>query len=399
MKKVRSVSVVSCLVLVFTFFSLWSSFVKEAVAQAKTLKIGLITSVTGPMAPAFEPMFEAVKPTEDLMNQRGGITINDQKYNIQIIAEDDESSPPGAVAAANKLIQAGIKFIIRPLFPPSNLASIPITEEAKVLCMKPMGTLREEANPNLRYSFGASTFVYNSPVWHDYLKKNYPKVKKIAIISPDDPAGKTYRELAEKEIQRHELEIVFQEQFKIGSEDFYPILTKVLEKKPDAIDVVFSIEPWSAGIINQSRELGFTGPIYASIGLLGDINVLKGMLNPKYAYDLFQMGPDVQSPKMPVIVKEYRVLIEQQTKTPLNTSHIAVLDAVYALVQGIGKAQSIDTDKVAQALESMKSIDTAYGRGRMAGEDFFGVNHVIRRPIAISGIINGKVFCEFSNRD
>jgi ABC-type branched-subunit amino acid transport system substrate-binding protein len=102
---------------------------------------------------------------------------------------------------------------------------------------------------------------------------------------------------------------------------------------------------------------------------------------------------------MPAIVKEYRVLVEQQIKTPFNTSHTVVLDAVYVLAQGIEKAQSLDTDKVAQALESMKSVETVCGRGRIAGKDFFGINHVVRRPIAVSGIMNNKVFCEFSNRD
>ena len=344
-------------------------------------------------------MIEAVKPTEDLMNRRGGIAINDQKYNIQIITEDDQSSPPGAISAANRFIQDGIKFILPPLFIPNNLAITPITEEAKILSMKAMGTLREQVNPNLPYSFGASTFVYNAPVGYDFLKKNYPNVKKIAIISPDDPAGVTYRELAEKEIHKKDLEIVFEEAFKIGSEDFYPILTRAFEKKPDAIDVVFSIEPWSAGLINQSRELGFKGPIYASVALLGDIDILKGMIKPEYAYDIFQMGPDVQSPKMPSIVKEYRVLLEQEAKTPLSMPHIAVFNAAYALIQGIAKAQSIDTDKVVKALENMKSIDTAYGPGRMAGKDFFGINHVIRSPIAVSGIMDGKVFCEFSDKD
>ena len=125
------------------------------------------------------------------------------------------------------------------------------------------------------------------------------------MISPDDPVGKIYRELTEKEIKARGLELVFEEQFKIGSEDFYPLLTKALQAKPDAIDIVFSIEPWSAGLINQSRELGFAGPIYASVGLLGDINILKGMIEPKYAYDIFQMGADVQSTKMPAIVKDY----------------------------------------------------------------------------------------------
>jgi branched-chain amino acid transport system substrate-binding protein len=399
MKENRFPFFINCLLLILVLFLLSSPFTKMVKAETKTLKIGLITSMTGPMAPAFRPMFDAVKPTEDLMNKMGGITINNQKYNIQIIAEDDQSSPPGAIAAINKLIQAGIKFIVLPLFPPNTMSVIPLADEAKILCMKPLGTLRVEANPDLQYSFGVSTFVYNPPVCYDYLKKNYSNVKKIAVISPDDPAGKVYRKLAKTEIQRSGLEIIFEEAFKIGSEDFYPTLTKALEKKPDAIDVVVSIEPWSAGIINQSRELGFTGPIYASVGLLGDINVLKGMLNPKYSYDLFQMGPDVQSPEMPSIVKEYRMLIEQQTKMPFNTSHVAVLDAVYTFAQGIDKAQSLNTDKVAQALEGMKNFDTAYGRGRMAGEDFFGVNHVIRRPIAISGIRNGQVFSKFTNKD
>ena len=79
--------------------------------------------------------------------------------------------------------------------------------------------------------------------------------------------------------------------------------------------------------------------------------------------------------------------------------HIAVFNAAYTLIQGIEKAQSIDTDKVVKALENIKSIDTAYGPGRMAGKDFFGINHVIRSPIAVSGIMDGKVFCEFSNKD
>jgi ABC-type branched-subunit amino acid transport system substrate-binding protein len=368
-------------------------------AAESMVKIGMITSLTGPMAPAFKDLADAAKPTADLLNKRGGITIQGKKYLIEIITEDDQSSPPGAVAATNRLIQQGVKFVLPPLFIPSNMAMTPLAEDAKVLSMKAMGAVRDQANPNLRYSFVASTFVYNSPVGYDYLQKHYPKAKKIAIISPDDPVGKIYRELSEKEIKARTLDLVFEEQFKIGSEDFYPLLTRAFQKKPDAMDIVFSIEPWSAAIINQSRELGFTGPIYASVGLLGDINILKGMIEPKYAYDLFQMGADVQSPKMPSIVKDYRAVVAQYVKTPFNTSHLAVLDAVYVLVQGIEKAQSLDTDKVAQALEGMKSIDTVYGRGRMAGEDFFGVKHVVRRPIALSGIVDGKVFCEFSGKD
>jgi ABC-type branched-subunit amino acid transport system substrate-binding protein len=107
MKTGRSLFVIVCLLSVSLFF-LSSSLMQEARAEVKTLTVGLITSVTGPMAPAFKPMYDAVKPTEDLINQRGGITVAGQKYNIKIVAEDDQSSPPGAIAAANRLIQQGI---------------------------------------------------------------------------------------------------------------------------------------------------------------------------------------------------------------------------------------------------------------------------------------------------
>jgi ABC-type branched-subunit amino acid transport system substrate-binding protein len=133
--------------------------------------------------------------------------------------------------------------------------------------------------------------------------------------------------------------------------------------------------------------------------MLGDINILKAMLQPKYAYDLFQMGADVQSPTMPALVKEYRALVEKDLKTPFNTSHLAVLDAVYVLVQGIQKAQSLETNKVAQAFEGMKTVDTVYGKGRIAGEDYFGIKHAVRRPIAINGMLGDKMFSQFSNKD
>lgn len=368
-------------------------------AEQAILKIGMITSLTGPMAPPFKDLADAAKPTADLINKRGGVTIKGEKHLIEIVSEDDQSSPPGAVAAMNRLIQGGIKFVLSPLFTPSVLAVTPLAEEAKILLVQPMGGVRDQANPNLHYSFLVRTFVYSAPVGYDYLQQHYAAARKIAIISPDDPVGIIYRGLAEKEIRNRKLDLVFEEQFKLGSEDFYPLLTRALQKKPDAIDLVFSIEPWSAGLINQSRELGFTGPIYASIGMLGDINILKGMINQKYAYDLFQIGADVQSPKMPQIVKDFRDVLGQQVKTPFVTSHLAVFDAVYVFVQVIEKAQSLDTDKVVQTLENMGSIDTAYGRGRIAGEDFFGVKHVVRRPIALSGIVNGKIFCEFSKKD
>jgi branched-chain amino acid transport system substrate-binding protein len=389
MKKVKSVFVVPILMLFLALFLFSSSFVKEATAQPQTLKVGLITSVTGPMAPAFKPMFDAVKPTEDLINQRGGVTVKGQKYSIKIIAEDDQSSPPGAIAAVNKLIQQGVKFLIPPMFMVTDLALIPTAEEAKVFRIKAFGLGPEEVNPKLRYGFYACSSLYNIEPCHDYLKKTYPQAKRIAIIMPDDPGANTALSLNEKEIEKRGLQLVFSEKFKIPTEDFYPILTKALEQKPDAINIVVSIVPWSASIINQSRELGFTGPVYAP-GLFGDINLVNGMLNKKYANDLFHGGPDVLSDKMLPMVKDLRKLVEKMNQPYIMDSMLG-LDALYPMLQCIEKAQSLDPDKVVAAIGKMKTIDTIWGKGRWGGQEIFSVNHVIIRPVTLSRIVNGRV--------
>jgi branched-chain amino acid transport system substrate-binding protein len=389
MEKRGLVLMVSCLLFLLTSFFISSSFTKEALAQEKILKIGLVTSVTGPMAPAFKPMYDAVKPTEDLINQRVGTTVGGQKYTIKIIAEDDQSSPPGAIAAANRLIQQGIKFMIPPMFMVTDLALIPTTEEAKILRIKAFGLGPEEVNPKIQYGFFADSSLYCIEPCFDYLTKNYPKAKKIAIIMPDDPGGNTALELNEKAIKKRGLQIVFSEKFKIPTEDFYPILTKALEKKPDAINIVFSIVPWSAGIINQSRELGFTGPVFAP-GLFGDINLVNSIVNKKYANDLFHGGPDVLSDKMLPIVKDLRKLVEKANQPYIMDSMLG-LDAIYPMLQCIEKAQSFDPDKVVATIEKMKSIDTIWGKGKWGGKEIFGVDQVIIRPVTLSRIVNGKV--------
>lgn len=399
MKAIRFLLCVSCTLFLFVFSPCAKSFGQGAGDQKKTVRIGMIFSMTGVFSGALKDVADATKPMADVLNQRGGVTIKGQKYLVEIVTADDQSSPPGAVAAFNKLMQDQIKFVIPPFFVPNIFAIIPIMKEAKIVSMKPYLTIRELVGPDLPHSFASSTYFYNTPVSYDYLTKHYPKAKKIAIIAPDDPGMAGWFRLVKNEIQRNRLELAFDERFKLGSEDYYPLLTRALEKKPDAIDIVAAIEPWSAGIINQSRELGFKGPIFTSTAMLGDINLINGMVNREYAYDLFQPEPDPLNQKMPPIVKEFRAAVQQKTGRAVISPTVAAFDAVYVLCQGIEKAQSLDVDKVTQALEGMKSIQTVHGKGRMAGEDVFGINHVVRHPIALSGIANGKVWCEFTDRD
>jgi hypothetical protein len=163
----------------------------------------------------------------------------------------------------------------------------------------------------------------------------------------------------------------------------------------------FSIIPWAKGIITQARELGFKGPIYAP-AFVGDVNLLNGMLEPKFAHDIFQGGPDVLSPKMTPIVKEFQKVVEKELGTKFNMDHTIVLEASWPLLQAIEKAQSFDTDKVVDTWEKMLSIDSIYGKSRMGGQRIIGINHMVMRPALISQIVDrnqGVQFDYYESKD
>ncbi len=384
-RKKPSFSVFSFCVAMMIVFG-FASAVRAAAPPPKTLKIGVMCSLTGMMSAGYKDVWSGVKPAERFINEMGGVQINGERYRVELELHDDQSTPSGAVSAMNKVAQDKLGFLVAPAFAPSNLAIAPIAEREKIIRVQsaPFGT--EQYGPNNRYMFAAYFLQIGISPVYDYLAKTYPRVKRLARLIPDDPGVKHFKECDTGGAQKHGFQFVSDETFRTGSEDFYPLLTKALEKKPDAIDLGFSILPWAKAIITQSRELGFDGPIYAS-GVVGDINLLVRMLDPENGHDVFHAGPDVLNPKMPRMIQDFRKVVEKDLGVSFTLDHTKVLESAWVLVKAIEKAQSLDPDKVVAAWEKMQTIDSIFGKSRMGGQSIIGVNHVVMRPVLISRIV------------
>lgn len=72
MKRISSVSGFLSVLLVMVLLPVMSAYA-QGQPKENIFKIGVITSITGPMSPAFKSAYEATKPTQDLLNQRGGV--------------------------------------------------------------------------------------------------------------------------------------------------------------------------------------------------------------------------------------------------------------------------------------------------------------------------------------
>lgn len=380
------------------FFALLGLIVVVSAAQvayaqeAKTLKIGAVFALTGPAAPGIKEALEGVQGAADWVNKKGGIKIKGQPYLIEVIPEDNKSAPEGIVAAANKLVhQDKVKFIVGPIVPGLSIAMTSITEKAKVLRIKVNGTGNPaEMAPNMKYTFSTFMEIQYIGLVYDYFVKSYPGVKKIAITGPDDPGSQTFLALSKKAAEARGLTVVFAETYPFGTQDFYPILTKAVAKKPDAFEMGVGVAPWYAGIIKQARELGFKGPMFAP-SATGNIYLIPQLAGKAFCNDIFFLDADVKSPKMPALVKEARKWVMDKYGVEVTFGHTAGWEALWCLVQAIETAQSLDPTTVAKTLEKMKSIETLYGKGTMSGMKDFGINHVVLKPRPLTKLEQGEV--------
>ena len=396
MKKQRLYLIITYVLVLSLMLTSSISCGEKTTTEVKTLNIGLITSVTGPFAPVAKPQIDSIPATEEILNELGGVTINGQKYNIKIIVQDDQTSPPGGVTAINALMQQGITLTIPSYFPPVNLAIAPIAEQNKIIRIMSGGLGNFQVNSTTKYSFYSNAVAYDVAPVYDYLAKTYPEKKKIALVLADDPETPFVKEVILKEIQKHGLQVVSDELYTEGIEDFSAVLTKALANKPDAIDIGFAIPPWAKGLIVTARDFGFTGPIYASL-IFGDVNLLNSMLPAKYSYDLFSVSVDVNSPQLPSLIKDLKTKMEKGGYTGFNRDNTTLLESLFVLVQAIKKAQSFDTTKIVETIENMKGIETIYGSGQVGGMDLFGINHVIKRALPLVSLSNGTIKLEMIN--
>lgn len=357
--------------------------------EAKTLKIGVITSMSGDLSGPFKGMADAMKPTQDLYNNKGGITIAGQKYNIELVAYDDQSSAAGAVTAANKAIQDGVKFVIAPVYPVALRAVIPITNEAKVVTFSATQVDPTAFTPEYKYTFNCDMTVFHMGATHAYLQDKYPAVKKIATVAPVDPGVDYIIKMSKEDFAARGLEVVSLESFTPDTQDFYPVLTKTLAKNPDAIQIPGGMPFWVGGTINAARDLGFKGPIFASaiVGGLGDI---KALITPGYDYGFFEGCPDVESSKMPQEVQDLNVLVKEQLGHPQNFDNFQVIGALSVCLQGLQKANSLDPDKVVAALEGMTFKSPMGGNGKFIKLESY-IHLGIMDVVAVGTIENGVI--------
>jgi len=220
----------SALVLVMVLWVMFSLFAIPAAAQE--IKIGLITSLTGPVSTYGISVRNAAVMAVEEINAAGG--INGMKINL--IIRDDKGDATEAANVTRYLIdKEQVSMIVGPVITPCVMAAAPIAQQAGVPLMTPTGT-GDSITAIGDFIFRAAykdSLQGSAMARFAYEKLGLRKVAIIYDIANDYSTGlmnsfkNTFTELGGK--------IVQVQTYSTGDRDFSAQLTSILIANPDGL--------------------------------------------------------------------------------------------------------------------------------------------------------------------
>jgi branched-chain amino acid transport system substrate-binding protein len=194
----------------------------------KTLKVGFIMPLSGPISIVGVGLSRAVELYFDKVNGEGGLKLGKDTYKLALIAEDDKNDPTAAATAAKKLVYKDrVRFVFGTIGTAEAAAIYQVCELAKALHLitwLDAPHVLGDVAPNKRYAVRLSPS--SDAGWemdYEYMRKTYPEAKRLFIVAPDESLP---IDRARKLARNFGFDVVGVELWQIGVTDFLPIYTR-----------------------------------------------------------------------------------------------------------------------------------------------------------------------------
>ncbi|HXG05392.1 MAG TPA: amino acid ABC transporter substrate-binding protein [Candidatus Binatia bacterium] len=335
-----------------------------AAGADRILRIGAPLPLTGPLSPEGLKQKRGYDLWAAQVNKTGGIKVGSDRYRVEMIYHDYQSSTPRAVQLAEKLISDDrVNFLFSPFGSGATKAASGVSEKYGIPTIAPTASSEEVYNQGYRFLFG--TFTPNSTLTEplaDIVKAQVREVKQVAILARNDLFPLAIGQEMEKSARRRGLEVVYFEKYAVGTLDHASALTQIRAARPQWI--------FATGYINdlilirkQMADLGVTaavvtmiaGPAYKEFvdatGPLAENVTSAAWWHPAVRY----RGVDVFG-----TTENYNRLYQETYGTVPDYVEASASACGAILGLAIERAGSIDPRKVRDALAAL-DVTTFYG--------------------------------------
>lgn len=262
-------------------------------AAGNTVRIGVITSLTGSQAAFGQAHKNGYAIALDEINAKGG--INGKK--IELDYYDDQSRPDQAVQGVNKLVdQDHVPIILGSYSSESTRAIVPVVTAKQVPLIVPTAVAENVMTTGSQWVFRvcSGSDAYAAATL-DFLKNN-GNPKTIAIVYENTNFGQANFKSMETAAKAAGMEIVDTEAYQASSPDYKALLQRVKAQNPQVVYFAAYLLD-ATTLMRQSEQVGFNPAYYTSAGTgfaVAEFPTEKGAGKyANYTYSVSQWVPTV----------------------------------------------------------------------------------------------------------
>jgi branched-chain amino acid transport system substrate-binding protein len=358
-----------------------------ASAASKTLLFGVSTSLSGASAPTGRGMLRAVELAAEDINAGGGIRVGADTYTLKLVVYDNKYDTREAVSIANKLI---FNDKIQHMITSGGTVIVavnPIITENRIFNFAYAYGGKKATNPGAPYTI--RTIPEPAQAYETLMPFVVKKfgIKTLAITSTDDETGLSQAEDSERVAKQLGLTVTDKAFAPRGTADFNPMLTKIIAKKPDAID--FGAWAGSDGpvVCKHAKELGYTGTFIFSYSqsLPTFLKVAPDCADGALFFQLYAGPP---TPLAERVAKRY----EEKYREKFDPLVWRNYDVLWVLKRGLELAGTTDPMKLKDVIRTVH-IDGVFGKTRIGGKSYYGIDSqfLYAMPVITYSVKDGKL--------
>ena len=322
-----------------------------SVTDGETIKIGLISMITGDNPLNGERMNQAVQMAVDEYNEAGGLLGK----QIELLIEDDQTLQDMAVTCANKLISEGVVGIVGPHRSTNALAVEAVVKSSGVPTFTG-GTSPSISALNNDYLFrcrASDTIFAEAAVTYAVEELG---AKKVGVFFNNDDFGTGAETVIKQYCSDNGIDYVA-EGHNTGDKDFTAQIMKMQNESVDAV-IIWTHDSELAIHARQIYELGLEAQVVSSPGVT--MQQVIDMCETDWIEGWFGVTDYVSTSDEGTLVEFKERFMEKYSIEP-ELYAASYYGGAVALLEGIKAAGSTDRTAVMEAVKNLKDLNVPVG--------------------------------------
>jgi branched-chain amino acid transport system substrate-binding protein len=316
-------------------------------ADEQVVKIGVTGPLSGANAFAGKDDENGVRLAVEELNAQK-IKVSGKAVRFELVSEDDQGDPKAGVNVAQKLVDAGVRFVLGPYNSGVAIPASRVYSEAGAL-MSTVGT-----NPKITQGgYGTVFRIVASDTqvggsMADYAAKEL-KIKNVGVIDDRTAFGQGIADEFTRRAKAAGMNVVGREFTRDTATDFSSILTSLKAKRVDAI-FYGGYAPQGAPMARQMKQFGMTAKLLGGDTLCSPEMAKLGGDAVGDNVRCAQAGAIVAKQAAgPAFIARYKARFKRDPDVYAPSFY----DQTMFIAQAMKNANSVDPAKVNAALHSM----------------------------------------------